>query len=320
MIVLAIGTLIPGSLHSWGFFAHEEINTLAIFLLPEPLFAFYKTHFNEMAELAVKADMRRYVVESEGARHYIDIDRYEDRLPLDTVNQAYDSAVEHYGAEFLQEHGMAPWNIFRLKYALTKAFEEGNGSDILRLSADLGHYIGDIHVPLHTHSNYNGQLSGQRGIHALWESRLPERYHEQYDLLTGQASYWENVPDTIWSIITESHELVQVVLDEELKTRNSLDDSKRYTYELRNGRSFRNYSRPYLGRYEKRVGQMVEQRMKNSIHAVASLWFTAWVDAGQPVLRTHPLQAKDTIRSHQWNVDSLVKDLGKRILGRSEPH
>ncbi len=38
---------------------------------------------------------------------------------------------------------------------------------ILKYSADLSHYIGDAHVPLHTTSNHNGQLTNQVGIHAF---------------------------------------------------------------------------------------------------------------------------------------------------------
>jgi hypothetical protein len=54
---------------------------------------------------------------------------------------------------------------------LTRAFKEHDRERILRYSADLGHYIGDAHVPLHCTRNYNGQLSGQHGIHGFWESR-----------------------------------------------------------------------------------------------------------------------------------------------------
>jgi len=248
------------------------------------MFTFYKEHYDELADLAVKADMRRYLVEDEGAKHYIDIDQYETALPLDTICVSFDSAVSLFGLEYVHEHGVAPWNLIRLKYALTKAFERMDESSIIRISADLGHYVGDIHVPLHTHSNYNGQQTDQLGIHALWESRLPEKFFEGYDLFNGSASYWESVHDSIWKIIEESHALVQRVFKEELLTKNSLEESARYTHELRNGKSFRNYSARYLRRYNSRLGDMVERRMRSAIRAAASLWFSAWVDAGQPSL------------------------------------
>jgi len=312
--------MLPVQLHSWGFFAHEQINTLAVFILPEPMFGFYRSHYSELAELAVKADMRRYIVENEGARHYIDIDQYEEALPLDTVAVHFDSACSIYGEEFLAEHGIAPWNIIRLKCALSKAFELSDRSAILRLSADLGHYIGDIHVPLHTHSNYNGQQTGQHGIHALWESRLPEKYFDRYDLYTRQANYWENVSDSVWRIIESSHELVRQVLNLELHTRNSLDESARFTYEMRNGTSFRNYSSKYLKRYNAGLGDMVERRMRSAIHSVASLWFTAWVDAGQPVLSIEGEIRKDSAISTIDRLDSAIQRLQKKLSGRTKIH
>ena len=68
------------------------------------------------------------------------------------------------------------------------AFIEKDSDKILKYSADLGHYIADAYVPLHTTENYNGQLTGQKGIHAFWESRLPELFSEDYNYLVDKYS------------------------------------------------------------------------------------------------------------------------------------
>ena len=75
---------------------------------------------------------------------------------------------------------------FVTKEELQKAFEAKNVDLILKYSADIGHYIGDAHVPLHTTENYNGQMTGQKGIHGLWESRLVEINAEDYDYFIGE--------------------------------------------------------------------------------------------------------------------------------------
>ena len=49
-------------------------------------------------------------------------------------------------------------------------------SDIRFFSAIIGHYVADAHVPLHAVLNYNGQLTGQTGIHNRWEDELFIRY------------------------------------------------------------------------------------------------------------------------------------------------
>ena len=65
-------------------------------------------------------------------------------------------------------------------YQLTKAFSDKDSrSNSSRYSSDMGHYIGDAHVPLHTTENYNGKMTNQRGIHGFWESRLPELFSDR---------------------------------------------------------------------------------------------------------------------------------------------
>jgi len=68
---------------------------------------------------------------------------------------------------------------------LTKAFKEKSFSSILKNSAEIGHYIADAHVPLHTSENYEEQ----NGIQAFWESRVPELLDKKIHFLIGKAEY-----------------------------------------------------------------------------------------------------------------------------------
>lgn len=85
----------------------------------------------------------------------------------------WNDAVEKYSEDTLLAYGIVTWHIQTVYNRLVKAFENHDVDCILKNSADLGHYVSDAHVPLHTTENYNGQLTGQKGIHAFWESRLP---------------------------------------------------------------------------------------------------------------------------------------------------
>ena len=49
------------------------------------------------------------------------------------------------------------------------------------------YYVGDAHVPLHTTENYNGKMTGQKGIHGFWESRLPEINADNYNFFVLKA-------------------------------------------------------------------------------------------------------------------------------------
>ena len=88
---------------------------------------------------------------------------------------------------------------------LTRAFQQKNVDSILYYSADLGHYIQDAHVPLHTTLNYDGQLTGQHGLHSLWESKLPEQNLKGYSLKHKEAKYLAYPEHEIWEVIRASH-------------------------------------------------------------------------------------------------------------------
>ena len=81
----------------WGFYAHKEINYLASFTLPEEMFGFYKANIDYIRAFATRADQRRYVIEDEAPKHYIDLDHYETIVPIDTMPHRWDSAVAKYG-------------------------------------------------------------------------------------------------------------------------------------------------------------------------------------------------------------------------------
>nr|WP_204281902.1 zinc dependent phospholipase C family protein [Pontibacter burrus] len=271
--------------YSWGFYAHQRINRLAVFSLPPEMVGFYKKHIRYITENAVNPDKRRYAVEGEAPRHYIDLDMYGDSA-LHKMPRLWQQAVEKYSEDTLLAYGIVPWHINFMKYQLTQAFKERNLDKILRLSADIGHYIADACVPLHTTSNYNGQLTGQRGIHAFWESRLPELFSDNYDFFVGQANYVTNPQLRAWDLVASAHTALDSVLHFERQLTSEFDEEKKYSFELRNNLTTRVYSRAFSEAYSRKLNGQVERQMRLAIHTVASFWYTAWVDAGQPSLGT----------------------------------
>ncbi len=270
---------------SWGFFAHKLINYHAVFLLPPDMMVLYKPHIHFLREHAVDPDKRRYVAEAEGARHYIDMDRY-GVFPYDTLPREWGAAVDRFTEDSLQAHGIVPWWIETLFRRLTRAFEEKNQAGILRLSAEIGHYIADAHVPLHACSNYNGQFTGQQGIHAFWESRVPELLaQKEWDLFTGGATYISATSVFAWNRVLESAAAADTVLREEQQLSLGFPPGRKYAFEHRNGIIVKQYSTDYTTAFDRRLNRMVERRMRQAIHSVASFWFSAWVNAGQPDLR-----------------------------------
>lgn len=274
------------SVKRWGFFGHQRINRIATFTLPPEMFGFYKDHIEYITEHAVDPDKRRYAVDGEAQRHYIDIDHYvhhgED--PFEVVPRRWTDAVNKFTEDTLQAYGIVPWHIVVMKYKLQRAFETKNVDLILKYSADIGHYIGDAHVPLHTTENYNGQLTGQKGIHGLWESRLVEINAENYDYFIGKATYIKHLNDFIWDVVHDSHLSVDSVLRIEKEVTRDLPSDQKYSFERRGNTTVSVYSYEFSQEYHRRMNNMVERRLRAAISAVGSIWYTAWIDAGQPDL------------------------------------
>ncbi len=188
--------------------------------------------------------------------------------------------------ENFSKEGISPYFLYQYYYALVHAFEKKNAKSIIRRANDIGHYIADASVPLHTTKNYNGQLTGQKGIHAFWENRIPELLaDEEFDFFVGKASYVENIRDFFWDIILKSHSNKDQVLAAEMKIRKSFPEDKKFVFAERNGVITRLQSEEYTRAFNKELNGMVEMRMRDAIKALGDIWYTAWVDAGQPELK-----------------------------------
>ncbi len=291
-VVLAIGSLLmlPEKVvepaNAWGFYGHKRINRMACFTLPPEMFPFFKRHIDFITDESVAPDRRRYAVLGEAPRHYIDIDHYAHggQDPFEVMPRKWTDAVAKFSEDTLQAYGIVPWHIDLEFYRLVRAFQRGDVDRILKYCADIGHYIGDAHVPLHTTKNYNGQLTDQHGIHAFWESRIPELSAETYDHLVGRAEYIEKPLDMAWEAVHESHMHVDSVLGIERRLSEQFPPDRKYVFESRGRGGVRTYSREFTLAYESAMAGMVERRMNQSIAAVGSIWYSAWVNAGQPDL------------------------------------
>ncbi|TMI68531.1 MAG: S1/P1 Nuclease [Bacteroidetes bacterium] len=268
----------------WGFYAHRKINYYAVFLLPPEMMILYKPNIDFITEHAVDPDKRRYMVTAEASRHYIDIDHY-GVYPFNSLPRKWNEAVTKYSEDSLNARGIVPWWTNTMRQRLTAAFKEKNQAKILKYSAEIGHYIADAHVPLHASSNHNGQLTDQRGIHAFWESRIPELLAEkEWDFFIGKAEYIRDPLAFIWQRVLESASASDTVLKFEKELSKTFPPDQKYSFEEKNGVVTRQYSSAYTIKCDEKMKGMVERRMRQAIYAVASFWYTAWVNAGQPDL------------------------------------
>ena len=225
--------------------------------------------------------------------------------------------VELQVVDSLTQHGILPYYLVEAQNLLRLAFIDQDLGKILRYSAEIGHYIGDAHVPLHTSENYNGQLTDQIGIHAFWESRIPELFAEaEYDFLVGKPTYISDAVTYYWDIVLTSHTFVDSVLSIEKELSSRFPQDRQFCFDERLEQTVRIQCREYARAYQNRMSGMVESRMQAAIRSIASAWYTAWIDAGQPRLQLTNSPVVDSVDTGSQVNDGLI---GRRF-GKKRRH
>ena len=140
-------TLLPPVVPRWGSEVHRLINHAATTHLP-PDFQLFAQWADDLEELSTAADERKCCVTGESIKHYIDIDDYPEffsgQLP-----HSYTEMVATYGESRVERNGTAPWAIEASYLDLVQRFATADWEGAVAAAADIGHYVGDLHSPLH---------------------------------------------------------------------------------------------------------------------------------------------------------------------------
>ncbi len=302
----------------FGFAAHRKINRMAVFTLPPEMVGFFKKHIEYLSERSIDPDRRAHAVPGEAPRHYIDIDHYGEN-PFELMPRRWYEAVEKYTEDTLQLHGVLPWHINLMMGRLTRAFEDRNVDRILYNAAHIGHYISDACTPLHTTKYYNGRTPDQRGIHALWESRLPEMMADEFNYLVGRAKYLESPRDRAWELVEISHNQVDFIYQVYDSLVQHFSSDRVFSYEMRGQAITRVYSREFSEAFHLGMEKMVEEHMRLAVKSVGDFWYTAWVNAGQPDL--YKLEERAISRNHRRQIEREQQawEQVEKPVGRPNP-
>ena len=302
-------------LSSWGFLAHKTLQQVAIHQLPTELGLYFFAHQDYLVQHSIRPDVRRKDDKTEDVKHYLDMDadlfgpNYKTDIPHD-----FAQAVKKYTIDSLRKEGLVPWEVNRVYGRLVHAFKANMPDSVMFYAADLGHYVADAHVPLHTTKNHDGQLTDQKGLHVLWESLVPEQFLSGYQLHQNQPlTYIKQPQDFIFQILAESHAMLPEVFTAEKELRSRMGDDKVYMMVERYGRKQRYFTKEFIQAYGDRLGKSVEQRMLTSAHRVASFWYSAWKDAGSPAwVSASPMITQEKKQQYAdqhaaWQANSLIK-------------
>ena len=263
LVVLICSLFIIG----WGWRGHSIINFNTI-LSALPEMEFFEYWADSLSVHASDADDRKSIDPNEGPRHYIDIDNYPEFLETGMINHNFDSLVAIHGYNFVMDQGILPWAILRRIDSLQNAIENGEWREAMLHASDLGHYIGDDHMPLHLTRNYNGQYTGQYGIHSRYESTMIGQYYNQIIYEGDSLIYIENLSDYVFSIIYDNYIYVDSVLKaDSIATAIAGNTTSPLYYEK-------------MWELTKSFTILL---FKNASYKLTCLIYTAWVNAGSPV-------------------------------------
>jgi predicted AlkP superfamily phosphohydrolase/phosphomutase len=275
-VVLGVA-VVPDPLLAWGFTAHRMVNAKAIGTLPEPVAAFFDGNRAYVVEHAIDPDLwRESGRPDEGPNHYLDLDAF-GAFPFPDVPRTEAEHLARHGATAAQK-GRVPWRIAEVYRDLVAAFRARDPGRVLERAAILGHYVGDAHVPLHAAVNYDGQLTGQNGVHARWEAEMVERFVTQLEaaVLPAAARRGAEPVAVAFDALLSSYARSL----EGLEADRAVAGPRDYADTAQDDR----YDDRYYSRFFEREGKTLVARLASSATAVGSLWLSAWEDAGRPDL------------------------------------
>jgi len=262
--------LIPSiGIFAWGDKGHKVIAQFSMNLLPYQI-KITNDMKASIIEHSVDPDSRKKDDKSEGPKHFIDIDSFKEFLDGQIITSR-DSLTKLYGGDAIIENGILPWATVDTFQKLVEAFKSKNKKEIILYMSDLAHYVGDGHQPQHATINYNGALTGQKGIHMRYESGMIDVNLEQIkNSFTKQTPYYvKNVLEYVFNYILESNSYLEVILS-----------ADKYASKKTNG----NFNNDYYRLFWFRTKYVTVNQFNSAGLSLASLIYTAWKDAGKPDL------------------------------------
>jgi hypothetical protein len=272
-LVLAAALLAPAPASAWGFAAHRFIMDRAIGLLPAELKPFYEKYRDPLLVRITDPDEWRNVGWDDDSNHFLDfgVPQYGP-YPFAGLPREYGAAIEKFGIGVLKRFGTLPWREAEEFGNLRRTFESfkagaAYGSDNLVLfSAIAAHYIQDANQPFHATNNFDGQLTGNVGIHSRFERDLLEKFEARLTIAPAPAKAITNPRDAAFDALLAGYQQVDPILKADSEAAAGRDA----------------YDAEYFETFFTKVKPILERQLAASITATASVIIGAWEQAGKP--------------------------------------
>ena len=262
----------------------------AIDLLPPELKTFFEHHRTEIVIRAIDPDLWRNVGWDEDPNHFLDLGVKEyGRYPFTELPRELDAAIEKFGITTVKRYGLLPWRTTEMFGSLRRTFERlpsappYGPSDLILFSATVGHYVQDAHQPFHASDNFDGQQTGNDGIHTRFERDLVEKFESRLTLKPSAPKRIAGVHDFAFDALLTSYRQVDAILKADTESIAGKDT----------------YDGEYFERLFARTRPILEERLSAAITATASIIITAWEQAGRPQLALEGARPVEKVKKPQ---------------------
>lgn len=287
-VVALVVVLAPSQAWAWGAVAHQLIMRKAIERLPPGLKPFFEKYEPELVLRVNDPDLWRNIPWDDDTNHFVDFGVTEyGKPPFTELPREYGAAVAKFGVTTVKRNGTLPWRVEEMAGNLRRGFEgmakhqQYAISDVTLFAAVVAHYVQDATQPFHATDNYDGQRTGNRGIHSRFERDLVEKFGARIIYGPPAISPITNPRDAMFDSLIKGYGLVDRILaadKQAVGTGDAYDDA-------------------YFEKFFTAVKPTLEEQLTSAINATAAVIVGAWEQAGRPELyTTQPRPAQRVIR------------------------
>jgi len=257
----------PVEVHAWGNNAQRLIVNRAVDTLPYDIRPFFETNRNFFAQHVNDPMNNLDKHPNERQNHFIELDKY-GKFPFDSLPRNYKAAITKYSKSKIDATGLLPWQIGVYSAKLTEDLKAGRWQEAKEDAAFLANYVAEAHDPFNTTENFDGTLSGQRGVNERFNTILIDRYGSFFPLNPHDAFFINDPTDFAFDACLNAHSSVESVLLADRSAKRGLSS----------------YTDEYYDRFYNLAAASLIRQLSDASTDVGSYWLTAWINAGKPQL------------------------------------
>ena len=269
-LAMLLALAVPRPAAAWGLAAHRWVATRAAELVHERCPALVDGSRQALADAAVEPDtvLKRRDGRREGARHYLNLDHYGPP-PFRDLPRDRGAAQRRFGQKTIEREGVLPWSGAALARRLRDELGRGDVATARTTAGHLAHYAADATMPLHATENYDGERTGQRGIHRRVEAALVDRDLGEYTRRSWRVATRRPIPPegaegALFAALEDAYGKLGTVLDAD---RNA-------------SRGTKIGSRLYYRRLHADLVDVMAEQLGKAAALTAALWEGACAGAG----------------------------------------